>query len=186
MAIKTDKLTIKQQRFADALFAMEVPNQRQAYIQAGYKARGAVADSKASRLVRNGKVRAYLQKLRDKATERTLIDGVKIINEYAKLAFTDISDYIDIDKEGNVIFRPFDTIDKEKLAAIESIKKRSKTTSNKDGTEHTTTTKEIKLHSKLNALDSLGKHFGVFDKDNTPKATKDVVIVNFADIPIED
>ena len=62
----------------------------------------------------------------------------------------------------DIIFRPFDTIDKSKLAAIESIKKRSKTTTNKDGTEHTTTTKEIKLHSKLNALDSLSKHFGVF------------------------
>ena len=95
-------------------------------------------------------------------------------------------DYINIDKKGNLIFRPFETIDKDKLAAIESIKKRSKTTTNKDGTEHTTTTKEIKLHNKLNALDSIMKHLGGYEKGNSQKDQKPVVIVNFADIDIED
>jgi phage terminase small subunit len=163
MTEKTNKLTIKQQRFADIYYSMPKPNQRKAYIEAGYKAQGATADVNACRLLKNAKVRAYLQKLRDAATERTLIDVEKIINEYAKIAFADIGNYIDLDKEGNLIFRPFDTIDKEKLAAIKSIKKRSKTTVNKNGTEHTTTTKEIKLHSKLNALDSIMKHLGGYE-----------------------
>ena len=186
MTETTNKLTIKQQRFADIYYSMPEPNQRRAYIEAGYKGQGATADVNACRLLKNAKVRAYLQRLRDAATEKTLIDVEKIINEFAKIAFADIGDYINIDKKGNLIFRPFETIDKDKLAAIESIKKRSKTTTNKDGTEHTTTTKEIKLHNKLNALDSIMKHLGGYEKGNSQKDQKPVVIVNFADIDIED
>ncbi len=45
--------------------------------------------------------------------------------------------------------------------------------------------KEIKLHSKLSALDNLGKHFGVFEKDNSLKQTKPCVIVDFANIDLD-
>ena len=179
---KTDKLTIKQKRFADILFAQETPNQRKAYIQAGYKARGSAADAAASRLLSNVKVRDYLQELRDAATEKTLIDSEKIINEYAISAFYDIADYFNED----MTMKSLDQIDPVKRRAIESIKIRTTTTTHKDGSETTTKTLEFKLCSKLSALDSLGKHFGIYEQENSQKAQKPVVIVNFADIPIED
>ncbi|MHC4105688.1 MAG: terminase small subunit [Planctomycetota bacterium] len=92
-----NKLTIKQKRFADIYYGMPEPNQRRAYIEAGYKAQGATADVNACRLLKNAKVRAYLQELRDAATENTLIYGTKIINEYAIPAFYDIADYFNED-----------------------------------------------------------------------------------------
>jgi len=36
-------------------------------------------------------------------------------------------------------------------------------------------TKKVKLHSKLSALDALGKHLGVFKKDNDQKQTSVVI-----------
>jgi len=76
----TNELTILQERFADILFSMPEPNQKEAYIKAGYKARGASAESKASRLVRNGKVKAYIDELRDKRTKKTEIDAEYVIS----------------------------------------------------------------------------------------------------------
>lgn len=161
------ELTILQQRFADIYFTMKEPNQTQAYIQAGYKAKGKTAEQAASRVARNVKVRAYLDGLRAKVTKKTEIDGAKVVTELGKIAFTNIKDYISIDEDGVIHFIPFDQIEEDKLAAIESIKVRVNVTTNrKEDKEYTSTTTEFKLHSKLNSLEQLGKHFGIYEKDN--------------------
>lgn len=166
------ELTILQKRYADIYFSMKEPNQTQAYIQAGYKARGKTAEANASRLLRNAKVEVYLNKLRTAITKKTQIDAAKVVTELGKVAFTNIKDYINIDEEGKLRFIPFDQIDDEKLAAIESFKVRVNVTRNrKDDKEYTTTTTEFKLHSKLNALEQLGKHFGIYEKDNDQSRT---------------
>jgi phage terminase small subunit len=56
----------RQRRFADGV--LSGLSATEAYEKAGYKARGAAAESKASRLVRNGKVAAYMAEKR-KETE---------------------------------------------------------------------------------------------------------------------
>ncbi len=165
------EITILQQRFVDILFSMPEPNQEQAYIQAGYKSQGAAARYNASRMITNDNVQAYLQKLRDAATKLAVIDGAKVISELGKLGFSNIQDFVDIDKDGNVNFISFDSIGREKLAAVESIKVRTNITKNKDGSrEYEATTTEFKLCSKEGALDKLGKHFGIYEKDNAQKA----------------
>lgn len=175
------EITLLQQRFADILFSMKEPNQTQAYIEAGYKAKGKTAEQAASRLARNVKVREYLKKLRTVVTKRTEIDGAKVVTELGKVAFTNIKDYIKVDSEEEVHFIPFDQIPNEKLAAIESIKVRENVTTNrKEDKEYKTTTIEFKLHSKLNALEQLGKHFNIYDKAHTPSTIKDIPI--FSDI----
>lgn len=162
-----NELTILQKRFADNYFKMKEPNQRQAYIDAGYKARGGIADAASSRLLRNVKVQEYLDKLREDSTARTQIDGAKVVTELGKVAFTNIKDYINVDENGIIHFIPFDQIDEDKLAAIESIKIRVNVTTNrKEDKEYTSTTTEFKLHSKLNSLEQLGKHFGIYEKDH--------------------
>ena len=163
-----DGLSILQQRFVALLFTMPEVNQRQAYIQAGYKAKGSTADSNASTLLKIPKVQAYLESLRHRLTEKTLVDGVKVVRELGKLAFTNIMDYVWVDEDGNVKFLSFDTIDKDKLAAVESIKVRT-TTTGTGKNQYTTETTEFKLCSKTSALDKLGKHFGIYEKDNEQK-----------------
>jgi phage terminase small subunit len=173
------ELTILQQRFADILFSMKEPNQTQAYIQAGYKARGNSAKVEACRTLKKPNVKAYLKKLRNAVTKRTEIDGAKVVTELGKVAFTNIKDYINVDEEGNIHFIPFDQIDEEKLAAIESIKVRVNVTTNKkEDKEYTTATQEFKLHSKLNALEQIGRHFGIYDKDNQQRMKPFVLIFN--------
>lgn len=162
------KLTILQQRFADILFSMPEPNQREAYIQAGYKCRGESADSRASQVASLSKVKAYLKKLRATATKLAVIDGVKVIKELGKLGFSNIQDFVDIDEDGNINFIPFDSIGRDKLAAVESIKVRT-TTSGTGKSQNTTETTEFKLCSKEGALDKLGKHLGIYQKDNDQK-----------------
>lgn len=156
-------LTILQQRFADIYFRMKEPNQTQAYIKAGYKAKGKTAEQAACRLARNVKVRAYLNKLGAAVTKKTEINGAKVIAELAKVAFSNIQDYLTVCEDGEVFLKNFDDIEREKLAVVEYIK--TSTTKNKDDSREYTTT-QFKLHSKLNALEQLGKHFGIYGKDN--------------------
>ena len=173
MVKKAKKLTIMQERFANILFSMPESNQTQAYIQAGYKAKGKAAEAHSSRLVRNGMVKAYLDKLRKAVTERTEIDATKVIKELAKLAFSNIEDYLTVDEDGETRLKNFDDIERNVLAAVESIK--ISTTKNKDDSREYTTT-QFKLCSKLNALEQLGKHLGIYDKDNTQRQSPFILV----------
>lgn len=74
-----DECSIQQQRFVEEVFK-GVPMST-AYVNAGYRARGKSAESKASRLVRNGKVAWYLKLLRDADT------GDAIMNRRERLEF---------------------------------------------------------------------------------------------------
>jgi phage terminase small subunit len=179
-------LTKLQFNFTNTYFKQEEKNQRQAYIQAGGKAKKlAYADAQASQLIRNPKVKRYLNYLRKGVAAETLIEVATAVREYAKVAFSNIKDYMWVDDEENVHFKSFEQIDDDKLAAIESIKVRTNTTTNRDDSrEYTTTTTEFKLHSKLSALDAIMKHLGGYEKDNKQKGDKPVLIVNFADIDI--
>lgn len=150
---------------------MPEPNQKQAMIQAGSKQRGNKAESYASITVRKPKVKAYLNYLKDKSTNKAILSKAKVLKEISKLAFTNIKDYVTIDEDGNEIFIPFDQIDEDKLAAVKSIKVRKNKTVSKKGTEYQSQTTEFDLYSKDSALDKLMKHFGLYKEDNDQKRT---------------
>ena len=116
----------------------------------------------ARQLLTKSNILGEIQKLKNSRSERTQIEADSVIQELAKLAFSNIQDYLTVDEDGEVYLKNFDDIDTEKLAAIESIK--VNTTRNKDDSREYTTT-QFKLHSKLNALEQLGKHLGIYDKD---------------------
>lgn len=181
MAKKKD-LTILQQRFVDVLFAMPVPNQREAYLRVynKRKVKPGSADVLSNRMLKKVKVAAYLNKLRAEATKLAIIDGVKVIKELGKLGFSNIQDFIDIDEDGNIKFISFDSIGRDKLAAVESIKVRT-TTTGTGKSQSTTETTEFKLCSKEGALDKLGKHFGIFEKDNTQRLKPFILVFNHKD-----
>ena len=65
------KLSIQQERFKNNL--LKGLNQKDAYIKAGYKARGAAAETHSSRLVRNGKFAAELKKAKEKAAVEAVL-----------------------------------------------------------------------------------------------------------------
>jgi len=153
------KLTDKQQRFCEE-YLIDL-NATQAALRAGYSKKS--ARSKASQLLTKVNIQNEIQKLKSERSERVQIEADSVVKELAKIAFSNIHDYLTVDDNGNVFLKNFIEIDINKLAAIESIK--TNTTKNKDESrEHTTT--QFKLHSKLKALEQLGRHLGIYEKDN--------------------
>lgn len=167
---KVKDITIQQQRFVDILFGMKEPNNRQAYIQAGYKSRGATADVNACRLLKRDKVQSYLNKLRAAVTEKTEITATKVVRELGKIAFSNIKNYLNI-KDDEVYFKDFSELTDEQAAAVESIKVMKKTIKGKDDEDDVEIQAiQFKLHSKTNTLEQLGKHLGIYQRDNAQKA----------------
>ena len=151
------ELTPLQHKFVNnLLIGMD---QKNAYIKAGYKARGNSAESKASRLVRNGKVKAVYNKLQAKAEKKAVVTRSKILEEYAKVAFLDPRQFFD--EHGNLI--PIHKLDKNISAALG----RMDVFQRKTKSGEIITTKKIKFLDKKGALDSLDRHLGMFnDKVN--------------------
>lgn len=172
------ELTELQKRCVDIYLSMKKPEKLKAFNLAGYKSTGEVGRVEVNRLFKLPHVRAYYESLRQKATERAEKSADDIISELEKIAFSNIQDFLTVDENGEVFLKNFDAIEREKLATIESIK--ISTTRNKDDSREYTTT-QFKLHSKLNALEQLGKHFGIYDKDNAQRMKPFILIFNHKD-----
>lgn len=159
---KQRPLTTKQEKFCQE-YMIDL-NATQAAMRAGYCAR-TVNKTGPANLVKVG-VQAEIQRLISKRSERTEITADKVVLELAKLAFSNIEDYLTVDEDGETRLKNFDDIERNVLAAVESIK--ISTMKNKDKSREYTTT-QFKLCSKLNALEQLGKHLGIYKKDNEQK-----------------
>jgi phage terminase small subunit len=100
LEIRIYTLTARQK-----LFALEYPidlNGTQAAIRAGYSAR--TAEAAASRLLRNVKVGAEIRRVMDERGKRLEISADNVLRELAKLAFSNIDDFLVIHEDGH---RPF-------------------------------------------------------------------------------
>lgn len=140
------ELTPLQRRFCQEYAACL--NATQAYRRAGYQAStDAVAASSASKLLRNGKIRAYLDEIAS-------LTQARVINEVALIAFADITDVCEFDANGVSII-PSDELSDRGRAALKKVRHRTVTRIAPDGTEVTTTEIEVELHDKLSALDKL-------------------------------
>lgn len=150
-------LSDQQRRFADGI--LKGKSQREAYESAGYKARGDSADSKAARLVRNGKVAAYLAEKRQKLEKETEITVERVLRELAIVGFSDHEHY-EADARGNL--RLAAGVSPHASRAISSIKRKVRTFTDEDGNTEESVEVEYKLWNKNQALDSIGKHLGMF------------------------
>lgn len=108
-------------------------------------------------------IKAKIEDEKAKFRQKIGLEAEDVINELTTIGFSNIDDFLQVDDEGNVYLRGFKGIDRAKLAAIESVK--VNTTRNKDDSREYTTT-QFKLHSKLNALEQLCKHLGLYERDN--------------------
>lgn len=110
-------LTILQQRFVEILFTMQTPNQTKALIEAGSTQRGEAAHVYSSQLLKNPKVKSYLDHLRGNTAQKTEKTAADAVAELAKIGFSNIQDYID---EDNTVV-DLSQIPRDKAAAVESI-----------------------------------------------------------------
>lgn len=165
------KLTAKHKRFCEQ-YIIDL-NAGRAAERAGYSKK--TADQAASRLLRNVKIADYIKELQKKLSDKTEITAEKVIAELAKIGFSNVQDYIN---GGNTVL-DISEIDENKAAAVSSIKK-STTHFGNEKTQGTKETVEFKLWDKTDALEKLGKHLGIFERDNAQKQFKFKVSVKSA------
>ena len=167
------ELTDKQQKFCEE-YIVDL-NATQAALRAGYCAK--TVNPQGSQNLAKLSIRNEIQRLKAERSERTNIKADDVVLELAKVAFSNIEDYLTVDKDGETKLKSFEDIERNVLAAVESIKILT-TKSNEGNREHTTT--QFKLHSKLNALEQLGKHLGLYEADNTQRGNMIFNVVHFS------
>lgn len=151
-----DSLKPSHQRFVEAFLADKEQNATAAYIAAGYKARGNVAEAAASRLLRNVKVQAALAARRAQLATANAVTPEKVIAELALIGFADIHAYVTWGSAG-VTLRESSEID---AAARRVVSEVSQTITQGGGSVR------FKLHSKVEALDRLARHLDLYgEKD---------------------
>lgn len=155
------KLTEKQQRFVDE-YLIDL-NATQAAIRAGYSAK--TADQQGSRLLTNVKVQQAIAERMAERSKRTGINQDRVVLELAKIALVNMSDIVD--NYGKIK----DTATADDLACIESIKYKSSESDTGSSEE-----REVKIASKLKALELLGKHLGMWNDKLDVNITTPIVI----------
>jgi phage terminase small subunit len=133
-------------------------NGTQAAIRAGYAVSG--ARTEASRLLANADITEELNRLRLKIAETTQITPERIMQEYARIGFSDLRKAL---TPSGQLIDPQDW-DDDTAAAISSLEV---VTGSKSGAGDENSpieyTHKIKVWDKPKALDAMAKHLGMFD-----------------------
>lgn len=154
------KLTKNQKIFCDE-YLIDL-NATRAY-KVAYKnvTKDETAAASSSRLLRNVKVKDYVNERMKAREKRTEVTQDKVLKELAKIGFANITDYINIietegynesgelQKYNDVKLEITKELDEAKQSAISEIKR------GKNGVE-------LKLNDKVKALELMGKHLGMF------------------------
>ena len=93
-----------------------------------------------------------IARLMRRREERVAVSKERLIREYAKIAFSNITNFMTV-SGGQVAVRDFSELSEADTSCISEISEA------KDGTVR------LKLHDKKGALDSLSKHVGLFSDD---------------------
>lgn len=155
------QLSEQRQRFVDE-YLIDL-NGTQAAIRAGYSVK--TAQEQASRLLSNVMVQQAIAKRMAERSKRTGINQDRVVLELAKVAFVKMTDIVD--DHGRIKGTATD----DDLACIESIK--YKESDNEFGGS---VEREVKIGSKLKALELLGKHLGMWNDKVDLNITTPIVI----------
>lgn len=142
------KLTPKQQRFANE-YLIDL-NATQAAIRAGYSPKW--AGTNADKLLKNTKIRAYIDERMAEHSRRTGVTQERIIRELARIAFLDPTKLVNMDT-----VELLDDATEDDRAAITAVKIKTIPTQEGTGVE-----REIRFADKIKALELLGKRFGMW------------------------
>ena len=160
------KLSPKQQRFVDE-YLVDL-NGTQAAIRAGYSEK--TAKSIANENLTKPDIQSAISEAQQKRAKRTEITQDMVIREIAKLAFSQYSNYIRVNRDGHPVIDLSDCTPDELDALTETS---TETAVEKDGEDFVTVRKvKIKVADKGKYLEMLGKHLGMF-KDQVELSTKD-------------
>lgn len=151
-------LNDKQKRFCEE-FLVDL-NATQAAIRAGYSKK--TAKEQASRLLTNVNVENYLSQRQQQLQTETGITQKRVLEEYAKIAFSDIRAFYN--EDGSL--KKITELDEDEAAAIAGVEVDELWDGYGEEREQLGVTKKLKRWDKVKALDSLARHLGMFSKDN--------------------
>jgi len=124
---------------------------KEAAIRAGYSRSGAAV--RAHKLLKDPRVAILVQKYTDERNERLEITADKVVQEIAKLAFTDIGDYLNEDGD----MKPLEELTPAQRKGIQEISDVSYGSG-----DSKTTRRKFKLADKRSNLELLGRHMRMF------------------------
>lgn len=148
-------LTERQQRFVDE-YLVDL-NATQAAIRAGYSPR--TANEQGARLLTKVSVQNAIQEAKKKRARRVEITQDRVLLEYARLAFFDPRKLF----AENGKPKDISELDDDTAAALVGLDVMEEYSGTGESRVFMGYTKKYKLANKLGALDSLGKHLGMFD-----------------------
>jgi phage terminase small subunit len=150
----SEELTEKQRLFC--VYYVKSFNATQSAIKAGYSTD--TAHVQGSRLLSNVKVADEIKRIKQDMTQDIFLDAMDVLQKYVKIAFVDITDYLEFGREemtddlGNpyevnrVKFKESSMVDGSIISEVKQ---------GKDGVS-------IKLEDKMKALDKLSLYFDLF------------------------
>lgn len=156
--IEKNVITPKQKRFCEE-YLIDL-NATQAAIRAGYSKK--TAKSQGQRLLTNVDLLNFIEKLRQKIEDKAIMTASQVLVELSKIGKASLKDLVN--EDGGL--RPLEEMPVDLAAAVSEIVVDS---IGKPTSGEVILRTKIKFHSKVSALEHLGKHHGIFDKDNKQK-----------------
>lgn len=155
------KLTPKQKTFCEE-YVIDFNGQRAA-TAAGWAEK--TARVTASQLLTNPNIQAYIAELLEKRSKRTEVTADQVVTELAKLAFSNMGDFVNV-RDGSVTITDFADLTRDQLACIAEV---SETTTKDGGTV------KFKLHDKTKNLELLGRHLAMFTDKHEHGGSKELL-----------
>ncbi len=153
-------LTPKQARFVEE-YLIDL-NATQAAIRAGYSRKA--ADQIGWENLKKPEVEAAISAAMKKRSERVEVTQDQVVDEYRKLAFANMLDYMRVQDDGSA-YTDLSTVTREQMAAIQEITV-DEYTEGKGEDARAVKRVKIKMIDKKTALDSLARHLGMFKDGN--------------------
>lgn len=138
------------------------------------------AEQQASRLLSNVKVQERIAELMKKRSERTRIAQDRVLQELAMIGFSDLRNYIDIDRDtGAIRAKGFEDMPEGESRVLKSIKEDRVIKEDADG-EKTTVYDKVKfeLWDKPKALEMIGRHLAMFVERHQVNANMTLTVIS--------
>lgn len=160
-------MTEKQKRFVEE-YLIDL-NATQAAIRAGYSVK--TANEQSSQLLAKLSIQRAVSEAMAERSKRTGVNQDRVIIELARIAFAKMTDIVD--DQGKIK----NDAAEDDLACIESVKYKESESDTGSSIE-----REVKISSKLKALELLGKHLGMWNDKLDLNITQPVVISGSDDL----
>ena len=170
-----NKFTTKQHTFIEE-YLIDL-NATQAAIRAGYSKK--TAKEMGCENLSKPNIQEAIRVAMDERSQRTKIDADRILNEIAKIGFSDIRQIF----TGSDKLRSIADLPDEIAAAVQSVETVIRSTGETDdaGNKKTESVCKIRLADKLKGLEMLCKHLGMFDHNRKASQSVFNILMNYGD-----